>query len=63
MHIEEFITQETELILKIAKNAVEKILAWENINHEEKMSILEIWMSHLHLNKLQAMCNSKTLFT
>jgi hypothetical protein len=27
MHIEEFITQETELILKIAKNAVEKILA------------------------------------
>ena len=61
MSIEEFIAEETQLILQIAQDAVKKILAGENINHEEKMSILEIWMSHFHLNNLQAIYGSKTL--
>lgn len=61
MSIEVFLEKETELVLKIAQDAIQKILAGKNINEDEKMSILEMWLSLCHLNKLQCMHGSQTV--
>jgi hypothetical protein len=61
MSIESFLAHETELVLQIAREWVQKILEWEDITHEEHMSIIEMWLSLFHISYLQNKYGSKTI--